>query len=1139
MPDFNVLTLPLRGMQLIEASAGTGKTHAITNLCLRLLLGRDRAPLSISEILILTFTIAATDELKYRISNRINEARQAYRTGEGDNFLIQLVSSSDDPIRELKLLTAAIQLMDEASIFTIHGFCARVLGEQAFESGELFNQELNAERSQMVKLASEDCFRMDILDADEGTRELGLSLWASPFDLALALTPFLFRGELDLQPPYQEFDIALLADKARQVKARWIDEEVEELLAQSGLAKGRLPIKRLSEMAEFCRTPGISLDAKLWEIYSSTTIESATKKNGTIPTHPVLDLINEVFLGLPIAKVNLWHDMLRRVNQRIRQYKDEWHKFTLDDLLTRLAGAVNRPGSSLAVMIANRWPVAMIDEFQDTDSIQHAIFSTVYRASDEAQTLLLIGDPKQAIYNFRGADVYTYINARRQSTDIHTLGINWRSSPSFIAATNYLFDQPNIFGNDTDIPFLPVNAAPSNEQMQMTIDDAVCSPYQLIAAGDQETFCTVADLRERLMSYAAEETVGLINGSGRAMVNGEPVNAGQIAFLVRKRDDARAAQAALAVRGIQSVYLTSDSVFLQDTASDLRLILQAVLEPANDHAIRAALASRLMQTGSEEINALNHDVMLQQQVLTEFRNYHELWQNKDIAPMLNKLIDHRALATKWLNAADGERQLTNLRHLIELLQQRSSASPGMYQLIKWFSLQQREEQSVAVEEQQLRLESDENLVKIVTMHAAKGLQYDIVMIPMPVFSDFRNSGPALFHREQQGKFITSLELGDDADHRQTSIAEQKSEDMRLLYVSMTRAKYRCYLGLPKLRNFAGSAYGRLLRIDKLKKTDDLENAVRQQLPAELFDIVDGNRSALTQYSDSFPAKKLVAPPTPRRLQDSWRIHSYTSVAARLAASVPAFLVTGYGDDDASQEQLQLSNKPSRFTFPRGPRVGVVLHSLMEDLDFIEPARHSELCSRAVKRLGLTEPWLPVLEGWLKDILASRLDTFSLQDLARNNRLDEMEFHFPLAADQELIPFLHRQGYLADIDASGVTLEGIMTGLIDLLFRHDGKYYVADYKSNYLGPRLENYAGDSLSNAMDTHQYHLQYLIYTVAVHRMLQLKMPDYDYDEHFGGVFYLFLRGMNEKDGHGIFFEKPERSLIQTMDELLGRRRG
>ncbi|MFT7219680.1 MAG: exodeoxyribonuclease V beta subunit [Candidatus Azotimanducaceae bacterium] len=1149
------LELPMNGSQLLEASAGTGKTYTITNLCLRLLLGRNvpwKRPLAISEILILTFTIAATDELKDRVFRRINDAREAFRSGTTDEYLQTLIDTSSNRDRELKLLTAASQLMDDASIFTIHGFAARVLGEQAFESGTLFNQDLNAERRDLLRSAAQDCFRELIMPMPGTVRQLAISQWASPDIMAQKMTPLLFRGEL-LLVPGEESEVTgdSLVRDIGLCKKTWLTSEMPALLEDIGVNKQRKAYKHLGKMQAFCESEEIDLDNDLWLTYGHESIGSSLKKGHDFPGHPVIDQITKVTQDIAQLRVNLWHRTMSYIQARMAYQKETRQQMTLDDLLVSLDNALTKQNSSLPQTLARRWPIALIDEFQDTDNVQSRIFNTIYQqpASGDLANLVMIGDPKQAIYNFRGADIYTYINARRSSSGLHSLSTNWRSSHALIHATNALFDKKDIFGSSGDIDFIPVQGAPGHEDMAMTKSETTCAPYEIAIASAPKGAGGISVVRKQLMDWAANEAASLINTDLDARIKGNPIHAGQIAILVRRRSDAIAAQASLTERGIQSVYLTLESVFLQDTASDLKLILEAILEPGNDRVIRAALATGLLQGTAEDIERLNHDVHFQQRVTLEFQGYHQLWNEQNIATMLNKLIEQRRLAEKWLKQSGGERQMTNLRHLTEVLQKRATVAPGMYQLIKWFAQEQIDAETVSDEQRQLRLESDQNLVKIVTMHAAKGLEYDIVMIPMPLFPDMtRKNDPALFHLEREGAFIPAVELGANPDHREISRREEKDEEMRLLYVALTRARYRCYLGLPAMKTLPHSGIGRLLGIhEEILEAKVLEDQLKQTLEADLFSI-----SSLSKI-DKISVKTLtkistLTPPLQRsNPKDNWRVHSYTSLASRLNATATVNIgksdaghsIRGFSDDDSSELGPGLNSATesqiNRHDFPRGARIGIALHSLMEHIDFRDSSLHQVNVDKLTKRLGLGDEWHPEIHAWLSDILSAQLGDHRLQSIEAVNRMDEMEFHFPVSSRDQLIKTLEALGLVEPGSRQQISLEGIMTGMIDLVFRKEGRYSIVDYKSNHLGNNAAAYHAGSLGAAMDEHRYHLQYLIYTVALHRLLKLRVPDYRYEQHFEGVHYFFMRGALAGSDNGIFTVKPDKAVVEALDSALG----
>ena len=1155
MRPLNSETFPLTGQQLIEASAGTGKTYTITNLYLRLILGRDpnqTRPLLTSEILVLTFTIAATDELRQRIRDRVIAARKLFAgdDSETDDFLIQLKHQSRDIDADRKLLSFAIQTMDEAAIFTIHGFCARVLGEQSFETGMLFDQDLDGDKDLLLQMATEDCFRKLILTLPDLERDIALGQWRTPAVLQKQAKGFLFRHNLTLLPPENDVREAIekLQEKIQRCKAMWLEAEITELLRSSDLHKGRKAITRLDDVIPHCESD--SLDIDFWEPWTSAGLENAKKKNSALPEHEIFSLIDEIWAGKALfeqLKTNLWHQVSSQIKTSLLQYKQQFGQLTLDDLLAEVHTALHAEGSQLESTLRRRWPVAMIDEFQDTDDLQYEIFARIYPPSSSCG-LFLIGDPKQAIYQFRGADVFTYINAKRKiESDAYSLDTNWRSTPALIEAVNHLFTRQDIFGNDADIPFQPVASAPKNADRSLICNEEIQKPFHIFVnnRNDKKAF-----LRTDCMEYAAEQTAQLLNlaAAGKALIDGEPISAGQIAFLVRERQDGDAARLALARRNIRSVYVTLESVFLSETANDLKLILQAVTEPTSEKLIKSALATTLMQTSITEIDRLNHDWPLLQQTMQEFQDYHDQWESIGIAAMVENLMVNRQLAEKWFRKPEGERIITNLRHLAELLQQQSLVAPGMHKLIKWFSREQQDAATVGVEEQQLRLESDQHLVKIVTMHASKGLEYDVVMIPMAGFGEPRNDSmePVLFHQpDANGNLAAYLDLAAEDKHKAIKREEELNEYMRLLYVAITRAKYICYLGVPLFKKIEQTALARLLEFEAITTDDIVEHL--NKLPDDLFNVSEVEESPTTVYRPPADQTKLTEPPIRPSVQSNWRIHSYTGLTRLLNKIEPAFsnpdVEPGFADDDpVAAAIIDEGESFTRFTFPRGPRIGIALHDLMENLDFSAPESDvADWCRRCINKMGITENverWQSVLISWFYDMVNTPLNdaaAFTLADIDQPHRLNEMEFHFPLTANQAFLDAVRKAGYLDDsLTLSISSMQGMMTGYIDLIVEHDGKYFLMDYKSNDLGPTQSDYDPPHLHHAIKHHHYDLQYLIYCVALNRYLQHRLPGYKYEQHFGGVCYLFMRGMDRSPGSGTFFDRPSEALITALDKLL-----
>ena len=466
---------PLESQQLIEASAGTGKTYTITNLYLRLLLGHSTAmqrPMAVNEILVLTFTIAATEELRHRIRERIKAAKMAFQSGGSDEqFMQYLINASDDNHRDTRLLAAAIQLMDEAAIFTIHGFCARVLAQQSFETGVLFDQNLDGDRDQLLEMASEDCFRQEILTLPIFERNIALRLWPNPDMLLAGIKGFLFRHQLTMLPAATDTTLAqeTLSNNILEAKRLWLEDDLPTIIRNAGFKANRKCLKDLDEMTAYCLDLNLTdPENPLWKNWSADYLKSSILTGNHVPDHHCLRLIDKIWQSSEVTEAvtsNLWRQVTRKVIENLDRYKTDSNQLTVDDLLTQLHQAVTT-NQEFAMALANRYPCAMVDEFQDTDDIQYGIFKAIYSqgiaegSRPGPQSLFLIGDPKQAVYQFRGADVFTYINAKRDPGDhLHSLDTNWRSSEPLVSAVNFLFNKREIFDNDTDIPFSAVNAS--------------------------------------------------------------------------------------------------------------------------------------------------------------------------------------------------------------------------------------------------------------------------------------------------------------------------------------------------------------------------------------------------------------------------------------------------------------------------------------------------------------------------------------------------------------------------------------------------------------------------------------------------------------------------------------------------------
>lgn len=1233
----NPLTLPFAGSSLIEASAGTGKTYTISGLYLRLLLGdKDKAPLTCEQILVVTFTNAATEELRDRIRKRIQVAFKCFiGLDTNDEFveaLYQQVPESERAIA-LRRLDLALKSLDEAAIFTIHGFCQRILSDMAFESSLLFESEFTLDDSEFLHHAVRDFWRETCYPLPQVLAQVIDNEFGDPDSLAWQLKPLLGASQANIPFVAKEFN--QLADELVQslarFKKRWpTDSEKElELLHSLPLNGARFGKKaddypKLAAMYDRLTnwvTFGNGLPP-IKDLEMLALSELKLNKGGTIPSAndaPLLDHIERLFALIQQIKPSFLIRARDGIRLRFMLQKAQRNLMTPDDLLITLADALSTATKStdteltknessahhLAKAIATRFPVALIDEFQDTDPLQFTIFSTIYQQQTQLDSLslLMIGDPKQAIYAFRGADIHTYIHARKQTKAHYNLETNYRSSTALVNGVNQLFSQhQDPFISDA-IPYDVVDTPASADNKKLTEATEDKSALRIKLLGEGESGLNKTTARHLLANDAASEIKRLLTEAQteQCHMNGKALIAKDIAVLVRDKNEASVMKQALSERNIGAVFLSRDSVFNTQEAFELAIILRAIANPKDERCLRAALATELMGYSAQQIHLFNQDEEQRQSLLDQFADWHQTWLKRGIMPALLSLANQTQLIKRYLskqlspsvdsnsdsmadssvdssansNAESGERRLTDFRHLCELLQQKATELDGSSAIMNWFEQQLIDAQGN--DEQQLRLESEQNLVQIVTIHKSKGLEYPVCMVPfISLARDNRKKpAPMLYHKNDQLVWDVEGTKEGWEQYKQENLAE----DLRLLYVALTRPVYVCYLYIANHSRMlkAGvsshlyeTAIGYLLGITT--KDCDFEllsqhaQAIKTSAPVpdaiSVVQLEAIDDSALTELNGQ--SQQLAAKTLQRDYHTPWRVGSYSGLVKHLAHEKVS---PGADDEDFSQETLPQfesaadinpfdtdveNNAINRFTFERGANAGSFMHLVLELFDFTNAeVELPQALPKAMEQYGFDqEIWTDTLIQWYQQILHSPLITnnaaqdnqllndhglpLTLAQLAPEQKLVEMEFYLPISQlkSQQLNQLLQQYGYDAGLEFD--ELQGMLKGFIDLTFEYKGQYFIADYKSNHLGDDLTCYDHNAMATAISSHRYNLQYILYTLALHRYLSLRMPSYDYQRHIGGSFYLFLRGMSpEASGAGIFFDKPPLALITDLDAL------
>ena len=1209
------LTFPIRGLRLMEASAGTGKTYTIGALYLRLVLGHGGnngfpSPLMPPEILVVTFTNAATEELRDRIRNKLVEAAAFFR-GEkcGDEFLEGLGHAFPQElwVEKAGILEQAALWMDEAAIHTIHSWSNRMLRQYAFECSSPFDLELAPDDQELLEEAACDYWRSHFynLPSEKLAELLALIKCNTPQALLKQIKPLLNSGANDDSPlqadPFdmleQRHQAILAARREWAVDFETAIDQVKRAQADKTLNsnKFRTPSlkKWIDQLKAWVHENGPLPDDQTRLKFSLTGLQEGTNKNRIPPEHPAyeaFDRLNNILNQFEIDNALFVH-AAREIERRYERQKEQQGIVDFDDLLTRLNNALQRPGNeNLAQLIADQFPVAMIDEFQDTDPVQYAAFSRIYGGRPQT-ALLMIGDPKQAIYAFRGADIHTYLRARRDSGDEpYTLGANYRATEELVKSVNQMFGVANPYPEGPflfkdRIPFEPVLA--KGPEGQLMVENQPCSGLHMQHL--QQTEPVLKTGRNGYLVQMAEafahEIVRLLNlaeqePSRAALQNApdeplKPLRPADMAILVRSGNEADIIRKALDRRQVRSVYLSDKtSVFDSHEARQMLYLLRACASPGDERTLKAALAAPILRQPLTHLDHLNRDEAAWEKEVERFSRYRSVWQHRGVLPMLRKLLQEFGVSWGLLTTPGGERAATNFLHLAELLQAKSLEENGAQGLIRWLE-EQLQQHPTALAEQVLRLESDEELIRVITIHKSKGLQYPLVFLPF--VCSFRqatrkNVVIATF-RDEKGQIIGVK--SPQAEDIEAADKERLAEDLRLLYVAVTRAQYACWMGIGVIGKIMAkgekstlhqSAFGYLLSAGEMIPTRDLPEKLKflkgdcthitiEPLPDPRVDVYTPKGEA----DSLMPARPFNTP----AFRD-WRITSYSGILKeatddaspeRKMEARPIFFdspgsamedqLREPGEETVLSSEIRLDN-PSIHNFPKGPEPGTFLHGLLEwaaNEGFGKVAHNRQWIHDQIEMRCSHSAWwnwADALTGWFQAFLKTpfalphQTVRMRLMDLPPAHYQPELEFLF--AAHRVNTGSLDRalnHGVLPGMERPSlqeIHINGMLKGFIDLVFEFEGQYYVLDYKSNHLGENTRAYGSKAVNAAMLMHRYDLQYILYILALHRLLKARLPHYQYQRDMGGAVYLFLRGVDQ-NRNGIYGDKPPRALIEQLD--------
>ena len=1324
--------LPARSLAL-EASAGTGKTWTLTSLTVRYV---AEGVVELPELLLVTFTRAATAELRDRVRTRLLETVRVVEAAgaslladpaadvlpavpQRDRLLLLLVGDAledADPVGELQRragrLRRALAQLDEATIATIHGFCQAMLRHAALEAGVDLDAELLEDDTALLAELVDDHLVRELRTADPGwIRYLQASagigrprLEALAREVAGLPTGNLVPVPTDPVTP----DHAPWRDALAVFRQRWSDDGpvqarqlLERLAAEGAFASPRQRIftpreldrrvplidRWLEQPHPYPPAPGaVRGRAELHRqedhpyAYLTTRALARNLAPTAVPPDVAIVAAADDLLSAVLAPATRF---LHRAGTAFRRELEEraQHRtvMTFDDLLRRLATALASPATAAAVRrtVRQRYRLALIDEFQDTDPVQWSIFAALF---DPQDPLILIGDPKQAIYGFRGADLHTYVRARDTRPDRATLATNHRSDPRYVAACNALFGQPRAFA-DPDVGYHELDAAQEDRLEDPAGGAALAVRVVTRAAAGVEGNDLITkgwadrNLPRDVAAVAAELLSSRVTlpaeGGGR-----RPLAPRDLAVLVRTNRRAAACQRALKDAGIPAVIQRGGSVYDTEEADALQRLLAAMLRPSWHRAAISAAATPLFGRDAAELarqlTALESRDVVEglsgagpdPQLRTAgaawdawvdaLSRWGARWQRQGVLAAVQTALTEEGVAARLLAHDDGDRRLTNLRHLLELLHsEEAAAGTTGHALLAWLEDRRVEaaQGHTPTSDTELRLEADAEAVRVVTVHGSKGLQYPLVLCPdLWDGRDRTNAALTRFHlpgvTDPAAAITLDLDVDvmspDKQDHLALARQEDHAEQLRLAYVALTRAEHRCVVWWGAFADAPRSPLASLLHGGAIPLAatepdgtgpgersralaewvtaapDEDLLADLQRLCADPSGTIGVEVVAEVERHPIWSAPRPAALPltvrhVTRRLDRRWQRTSFSALIRPVVGAHTTTDALASGptidedeedgrDVDARAEAVDATALPAADEppdglptvpqgggtqptgsrgasdpaaapvplagFPRGPGPGTFLHDVLERVDFtaLDDDGHLDTeIARSGRRHGIDPVHHAAVAEGVRRALDTPLDPIApgvrLADLARTDRRDEVRFELPVAGGHRATPRGFQLPELADrLEASTDPLvrtyagrlrdpalagvvRGYLTGSIDLLARlPDGRFLVADYKSNWLGDRRTersvpaDYRPERLMASMLDHHYVLQGLLYLAAAHRFLRWRLPGYDYDTHMAGAGYLFLRGMvgGGAGTTGIVTLTPEGALIEDLSRML-----
>ena len=1213
-----IVDIEFSGLHLIEASAGTGKTFTLSSLMVRIFLEKYLP----NQVIATTFTRAAAAELKTRIRLRVQGIYRDLQDYHGltEAQILKQAEQLDDPLLQQILRRFSTQIgyaserlklvldqLDELFVGTLDSFSQKLLREFAFESGKIESAQITDDAKRYTRQLIHDVLRqwiqMQPQIVIDGLYHVGalksVDAFVDVVESALNFSSAHFQHDA---LPVLDFN-TLMADQQRAQQLNLddlsiyyaTDGEYSSFIHGTSFRQSAFFDLFDRHIPDFLHALQSEQPLQVFDAHVATARETVFKflekfEQGKIfkkcPVevsdrfyqHADLQRLIEVITHVQQLQNQLQqlHGDLKayiclEVKQRLPQLLQEKGETTFSQQIRSLAEALKgEQGQRFAMFVQARYPLILVDEFQDTNQDQDDMLASIWRHPQRYHKgcMIMVGDRKQAIYGFRGGDMLTFLNAyqdiKAKQGREYKLSFNHRSVNALVDVVDHLFQQQPDFGEQ--VIYDPIKAGSREHPALVDQGQNNHAPLRWLMLQDKNKEAEQVAWKIRALLNQSQQGDLYLQGNERTSLIED-----DIAVLSKNHKGLDDVQSALEFLGIRVNRPSRRSVFDHPIAQDVGALLTAILHPYDEAKVKRALLSRLIGFNLKQLSALQQSTEGLSRYISYLDDIRELWLQQGFLAAwqccMSQFSVWQTLVAQY--SKEHEREVVNLRHLTEILSQHSEQYQGAQNLYHWY-LKQLQSPSERDWELERKLSSDAG-IQLMTIHQSKGLEFKIVFL-LGADKPFKDQNKSLNFSTMD---IVNADNGHSKAQRVVAIADQQrlsplaiqqheqrnqAEQHRLWYVALTRASHRVYAMMQDQQQKSRDALAFWkYQVGSFEHPESIDEAVLTECPPRL------------KPKQAVTADKLVAQLLPEQRFYARGKTSFSYLAQHLKSGhmlkdrlVAGDLPIQQAEDEMDHKEIISSNMTQPIgwiqqNFPKGTVAGNFLHEIFEHLDFQDQQDWLTEIRRRFKNdyVSLWEQLYAVyqqdfptqkdneaiLYQWLADWLQQVLHTplhqgFQLQQLQAGQFLSECPFYLSLS-DRVLAMrriqqlFVEYQIEMPDfLDAYSARY---LNGSIDLMYFDGTRFHIADYKSNYLGNDLSDYSTQSIQQNMRQSSYWLQAALYLVALHRYLKVKLQNYQIEQHLGGATYLYLRGMNAQPQQGYLYWQPEPEFILRLDAILG----